>query len=427
MITPRPFSGPSRQQGIASVLVAVALLAMLGMVGLALDGGHGMLNQSRLQNVVDAAALAAAKVLDESDGNEALARDEVMATFTENAPMSGNGEIAAAMADSRLSITVEFSSTLDPFSPGTTPAQYVRVIARGLDLPAWFIQVLGFAEKRIGASAVAGPSPTLAEVCNIAPMMACGDPTATDGFWGYAPGDVTVLKTSANGGDFEVGPGNFQLVRLEGAAGADDIRSGLAGTYDACVSTDSDTIPTEPGNTIGPVAQGLNTRLGRFSGPMARDPELYPSDLVQDQISPLTYEEVAGPDGPQRVIYYHGQPISADNPLPWDFQYYLDHMTESSRWNFYEPDGVALRRVLRLPVGNCDGTANGAGEVPLLGVLCFFLLQEVSQNGSEADVYGQFMGADDTCSVTGKPGPEPLTGPGPYRIQLYKDPDWDPA
>jgi len=424
---PRPVRGRCRQRGIASVLVAVALVAMLGMVGLALDIGHGMLNQSRLQNVVDAAALSAAKVLDESHGDETLARDEVMATLTDNAAISGHAEIAAAMADSRLAITVEFSSSLDPFSPGTAPAQYIRVIARGLDLPAWFIQVLGFAEKRIGASAVAGPSPTLAEVCNVAPMMACGDPAATDGFWGYAPGDVTVLKTSANGGDFEVGPGNFQLVRLEGAAGGADIRSGLAGTYDACMLADDNAIPTEPGNTIGPVAQGLNTRLGTHTGPMARDPELYPSDLVQDQISPLTYEEVDGPDGPRRVVYYHGQPVSADNPLPWDYQYYLDNMMESSRWNFYEPDGVALRRVLRLPVGNCDGTVNGAGEVPLLGVLCFFLLQEVSQNGSEADVFGQFMGADDTCSVTGTPGPEPRTGPGPYRIQLYKDPDWDPA
>jgi hypothetical protein len=102
-------------------------------------------------------------------------------------------------------------------------------------------------------------------------------------------------------------------------------------------------------------------------------------------------------------------------------------MMEPSSWNFYEEDGVPLRRVLRLPVGNCDGTVNGAGNVPLLGVLCFFLLQEVAQNGTEAEVYGQFMGADDSCSVSGIPGPEPLTGPGPYRIQLYKDPDWNAA
>jgi hypothetical protein len=420
-------SPPGRQRGVASVLAAVGLVAMLAMIGLALDGGHGMLNQSRLQNVVDASALSAAKVLDDSQGDEDLARQEALNMFAENAVESGHREIAEALAASQISITVEFSRSLNPFMAGTTPAQYVRVIATGLDLPSWFIQVVGFAQKSVGASAVAGPSPTLAVVCDVAPMMACGDPAATDDFWGYAPGDVTVLKTSANNGDFEVGPGNFQLVRLDGATGGDDIRSGLAGTYDACMAPDSESILTEPGGKIGPVAQGLNTRLGIHSGSMGQNSELYPSDHVRDQISPLTYEEVDGPSGVQRVIHYRGEPISADNPLPWDYQYYLDEMMEPSSWNFYEEDGVPLRRVLRLPVGNCDGTVNGAGNVPLLGVLCFFLLQEVAQNGTEAEVYGQFMGADDSCSVSGIPGPEPLTGPGPYRIQLYKDPDWNAA
>jgi hypothetical protein len=418
-------SFPRQQRGIVSVLAAVGLVAMIAMIGLALDGGHGMLTQSRLQNVVDAAALSAAKVLDDSQGDESLARQEALDMLTDNALESGHGEIADAINAAQLGITVEFSETLDPFMPGTTPAQYVRVIANGLSLPSWFIQVLGFNEKRVGASAVAGPSPTLAIVCDVAPMMACGDPAATDDFWGYAPGDVTVLKTSANGGDFPVGPGNFQLVRLDGARGGADIRSGLAGTYDACMTVDGENIATEPGNTIGPVAQGLNTRLGIHRGPMSQDVSLYPSDLVRDQISPLTYEESA--DGNERVVYYQGQPIGPDNTLPWDYQYYMDEMTDSSSWNFYDEDGVALRRVLRLPVGDCDGTTNGAGDVPLLGVLCFFLLQEVSTNGSEAEVFGQFMGADDACSVSGIPGPEPRTGPGPYRIQLYKDPDWSAA
>ena len=53
-----------RQRGIVAVMVAIGLLALLAMVGLALDSGHAVLNKSRLQNTVDASALAAAKVLD---------------------------------------------------------------------------------------------------------------------------------------------------------------------------------------------------------------------------------------------------------------------------------------------------------------------------------------------------------------------------
>ena len=86
-------SPPGRQRGVASVLAAVGLVAMLAMIGLALDGGHGMLNQSRLQNVVDASALSAAKVLDDSQGDEDLARQEALNMFTENAAESGHREI----------------------------------------------------------------------------------------------------------------------------------------------------------------------------------------------------------------------------------------------------------------------------------------------------------------------------------------------
>ena len=60
------------QRGAVVVLVAVAMTALIMMAGLALDMGHAFLNKSRLQNTVDAAALAAAKRLDET-GSTALA------------------------------------------------------------------------------------------------------------------------------------------------------------------------------------------------------------------------------------------------------------------------------------------------------------------------------------------------------------------
>lgn len=408
---------PERQRGVVAVLFAVALVVLLGVTGLAIDGGHGMLNKTRLQNVVDASALSAAKTLDLSGGDVTLATVEALDMFGDNAAESGHREIADSYAAGDLSVNVQFSATLDPFVPGTAPAQYVRVIARGLVQPGWFIPVLGVDELTVGATAVAGPSPTLGEVCNVAPLMACGDDSdPTDSFFGYEPGDVTVLKTSSGGrGDFAVGPGNFQLVRLDGASGGADIREALAGSFNACVTPSGGTIPTEPGNTIGPVAQGINTRLGIYSGPVSGKRDIYPPDLVLDQVAPFTYE-----DG---VIYYDGEPDPEPADLPFSYQDYVSNALVPGAWSNYDPDGQAFRRVLRLPVGDCDGTVNGQGDVPMLGVLCFFMLQQVVQKGNEAEVFGQFMGADGTCPVTGKPGPAPTAGPGPYRIQLYKDPD----
>src|SRR4030095_1354440 len=154
------FNFGKRQRGIVMVLVTIAMLAMLGIVGMALDGGHGMLNKTRLQNTVDAAALSAAKTLDQTN-DTALAQAEALAMFNANAGVSGNSEIQTSYANGDLNVTVQFSNTLMPFAPGTAPARYVRVRATNLRLPGWFIPAMGVDEKIVGASAISGPSPTL--------------------------------------------------------------------------------------------------------------------------------------------------------------------------------------------------------------------------------------------------------------------------
>ena len=59
---------PERQQGAVAILLTVAMVALLAMAGLALDGGHLLLNKTRLQNAVDAAALSGAKTLSQVMG-----------------------------------------------------------------------------------------------------------------------------------------------------------------------------------------------------------------------------------------------------------------------------------------------------------------------------------------------------------------------
>jgi hypothetical protein len=83
--------------------------------------------------------------------------------------------------------------------------------------------------------------------------------------------------------------------------------------------------------------------------------------------------------------------------------------------------GAYGRRTIAMPVGDCSQSTSGQGTVPLMGVLCFHLLQAAEQQGNESYVYGQFIG--DGCGVTGNPGDEPNDEAGPFIIQLYKDPD----
>jgi hypothetical protein len=411
------------QRGVVAVLVAVALGAIILMAGLALDSGHLFLNKTRLQNAVDAAALAAAKTLDDT-GNIALATTEARDAFASNASAAGNGELATAYGSGNGSIqlTLEYSATLPPFAAGAANGPYVRARATGFVMPTWLVQVGGIFQKTVSAVAVAGPR-TLnigSTVCNVAPMMVCGDATAgAPGYWGYTPNAPAVLKKSTSGGQSSVGPGNFQLIQV-GGSGAAIVRENMAGSFSACIAGGS-TIETQPGNEAGPVAQGLNTRFGQYNGPMNNAQGTYPPDVIVDAQTPALR---AVQNGTRYDVYQGNVPITATNI---DVLYnYQDYMTDLRNPGTYDHQpineggiGAFERRVLAVPVGNCSGTTNGHGSVPLLGFACFFLLQPAEQQGNDSYVYGQFV---PDCSVTGTPGPNPVAGAGPHIIQLYDDP-----
>ena len=93
---------PKRQQrGAALPLVAAGMLAMLAIAGLALDASHALVNNTRLQNTTDAAALAAAKEYDDTidifAGNAAA-----LSLFGINADGAGNHELNDAYDAMRL-------------------------------------------------------------------------------------------------------------------------------------------------------------------------------------------------------------------------------------------------------------------------------------------------------------------------------------
>jgi hypothetical protein len=415
-------SPKAQQRGIALVLIVGGLAAMILMAALALDVGHATLNKTRLQNATDAAALAAAKTIDET-GNTALATAEALQAFQNNAASTGNRELndAYASGGGDIQIDVQYSETLPPFTPGAAAGPYVRVIATGFTAPTWLAQLAGINEMDIAARAVAGPSPVVNNACNIAPMMVCGDPAAgAENLWGYTENTPTVLKKSAPGGNSPVGPGNFQLIRL-GGSGANIVRNNLAGGYSGCATT-GDSVETQTGNEAGPTAQGLNTRFGEYNGPMHGTQDQYPPDvIVKSQTPELTVET----DGTTNIIMQGSTVITAQNvDLLYNYEDYRADVANPANYDYQlqEDGGIGAydRRVVAVPVGNCTGTVNGQGTVQVLGFACFFLLQPVVQNGNDAYVLGQFIGQ---CDVNGTPGPNPGTGPSPYIIQLYRDPD----
>lgn len=430
--------GADRQRGSVAVLLTIAMLALLAIAGLVLDGGHLMLNKTRLQNAVDAAALSGARTMAEvmgSSGAASTSRDAALQTMMLNANAPGNQELADAIADSGGGFAVvEFSSSVyGPFSyPGPVDARYVRVTVPRYALTGFFWRLLQsldpddpLGEKRVLARAVAGPSPTAP--CDITPIMVCGvaddyNPEAGR-FWGYQFGDLEVLKTAA-GDTSPIGPGNFQLIRLDGASGAADARTGLAGGIEQC-NTVGNAVETEPGNKVGPAIQGINTRLGEYSGPIS--PGDYPPDLVIDYshigANAMEYDDSVDP----AIVTYQGSEVtSAGGSLSTlsgqELYDYNDWHADSAacaagQGANCQSDGVFERRVIKIVVGSCSGTDAGQTSVPVLGFGCFYLLQPAEQKGNEAQIFGQFV---NECYADGYPGPTPSDDAGPNIIQLYK-------
>jgi len=411
------------QRGAVAVLVAVAMGALILIAGMALDLGHAFLNKTRLQNTADAAALAAAKTLDDT-GNTALATAEAMDAFRNNAGAVGNRELSTAYGtgNGSIRVTVEYSSTLPPFNAGAPNGPYVRVRATGFVMPAFLVRVGGIFQKTVAAAAVAGPRTLTvgSTVCNVAPMMVCGSSGAgAAGNWGYTLNAPAVLKKSTSGGQSNVGPGNFQLIQL-GGSGASVVRENMAGSYNACI-TGGSTIQTQPGNEAGPVAQGLNTRFGDYSGPMHGAQGTYPPDVIVRSQTPALR---AVQNGTSYDVYQGNTLITSQNVSQiFDYDEYNTLLVNPANYNNQPVNdggiGAFERRILAVPVGNCTGTTNGSGSVPLLGFACFFLLQPAEQQGNDSYVYGQFIQG---CAANGTPGPNPVAGNGPHIIQLYDDP-----
>ena len=435
---------PRRQRGAVIVLVTLAMVAMLLMAALALDGGHMLVNKTRLQNSVDAAALSGAKTLQQvlGSGNAAsLSRSAALATLTLNASAGGNSELAAAVTAAggagAFAVVELASSVYGPFSyPGPADATYVRVSVPNYPLTGFFWNFAqafaggGLAAKAVAAIATAGPSPT--SPCDLAPLMVCGDSSQhnpdTGLFWGYQLGDLEVLKTAKNNTS-GIGPGNFQL--LDFGAGGSTVREELAGGGTTCPSA-GENVSTKPGNTVGPSVQGFNTRFGQYLGPMGGTQSAYPPDLV------TTYNQLGNGNGALTVdldddsVSYLGAGgglVSADSAGNLSTAggtglYDLNDWEADSAACIANPSasgcasgGVFERRMLKIVIGQCSGTDGGTASVPVLGFACFFALQPMDQSGGQAWLLGQFSGI---CSGDDFPGPNPADEAGPQIIQLYK-------
>lgn len=452
MKTHHPVRGMRKQRGLVAVIVTIALFSFMGIAALAVDINHALMNRTKLQNSVDSAALAAALVLDRSDFTSgtaasalAIASGAAKDALAQMATANGNAELDFVSAPVEVSITLanraDMTGGYDPLGED----HYVRVAVNNLSLNSFVMQIFGL-NKQLSASAVAGPSAGGGS-CNLVPMAVCEIDASDTSNSGYEYNSIYALKLATN--NSEMGPGNFQLLNYD----PDDpntpsetenykLSEQLAGAYKGC-AVPGRTVRSKPGNTVGPVGDGLNMRFGDRSN---LDASLFPSDsnttdaelndiykkdhkdvnTITDVFEKIAEAETAlatnvNPKNNKaltdaEIAQYES--VLADYPL--DSQEDL-----TLNYELYKSTGNDRRR-LAVPIIDCsadaygDPSPTGASDYNVKSVGCFFLLQRApTNNGDKQEIYGEYL---EKCPTPNVPYNGVSNSLGTYRIVLYDDP-----
>src|SRR5512143_2845716 len=190
---------PKRQRGAVAVVVGIAILVLVGMIGLALDMGQMFVNKTELQNAADACALAAAREL---DGNaDALTRADAAGVLVGTQNLVGFQKTAVVLTPADIS----YSDQLSPNSSYKTSAaasageakkaRFAMCQVGRTDIAMWFMGLQGFGNQTVRAYAVATLAPSQS-TCAI-PIGLCKQPGGSAPTFGLIVGQWYSGKFSA--------------------------------------------------------------------------------------------------------------------------------------------------------------------------------------------------------------------------------------
>ncbi len=405
--------GYRKQKGLIAIFVTIAFLFLAGIATFAIDINHAYMNKSKLQNAVDSAALAAAKIIN-AENSVSNGDTTVTTTLSNILAAKGNTELTDITSATYLNITYSDDPTDgDSFVDAVTYSStsdfiYVRVAISGYPISNFIISVFGI-DKYVSASAVAGPSaPTTPN--SIVPIAICGDEDDPSSLSAFEGGKIYAVKSNIS----SLGPGNFQFLAFDGDTGADELSEALAGGFNGGLKV-GDYVDTEPGGNTNKAINGINSRLGTQKND---DPEsdFYPPDKYVKEPA-----ELATLDDEGNAVYYPDDPENG-----WYYSDYEDELTAclsgdaGCNTSYYNASGALNRRTMVVPVVNCNDVEpiNGNATVQVATFACFFLLQSMDKIQDELAMFGEFI--SECPPVPG--GDYDLDNGTLYRIVLFNDP-----
>ena len=371
-----------QDRGAIIIFVALGLVVLIGMAGLAIDLGHAYVNKSQLQNVADASALAGASALNGTAAG--IIEAEARATDAGSLKLLNKTEFnktTVAIDPGYVRYLTSLNGT--PMTRGVAESNAAAVRFVRVEIPADAQPTTVFLAKVVpgipsvmnfGAVAVAGQEP-LTEVCQGLdpfsparldspslehPVCPCPDPT---GNFGYVKGEVYTMRLSPGSKEANCSvyglpggvTGNYGIADPAGLGpNPPDFERTLLGIgYSRCTPIGDNALPTNPGVMAVPILKSMNLRFEQDSN---------------------------------QTEYF-------TNPYA---SYLSDYLPSPSKPD-YRPN---YRRIIRVAFNDLDIPGGHSGYYNVDGFGCFFMPVKLDKNLTSDAVCLIYVGA---CDESGEP------------------------
>jgi hypothetical protein len=262
------------QSGAVATLTGVALIALVGIGGLAYDVSRALALRAELESAVDAAALAGASQLDGTPGAMGRAQSAAMGSLVSNREALADAfeaNVAIVPAD------IAFLSAREPDVVATTDASasFIRIDLTPRSLGLVFGVLTDASGFNATAHAVAGYGTA---ICKVPPLLIC-NPTEGGGnltFDGNAHIGKALLLTPQPGGNNPWPPGNYGFLSVGAGANAIKDAMGRNTPLTECFGT---TVQPQPGN-IASADDWINVRFDIYrssTSGLSNDPNYVPA------------------------------------------------------------------------------------------------------------------------------------------------------
>ncbi|MDT5272493.1 MAG: hypothetical protein QOH49_4679 [Acidobacteriota bacterium] len=369
----RQTKSEANAKGERGSVLAVSTLGMLALIlaaGLCVDISHLYVVKAELQNAADASSLAGASALNSSSAGITAAADRAVEVMN-NYEFNKTGVI---IGRTNVKFAVNFNGPYMDEATARGAAANIRFVS--VDVPPKAVGVyftasaLGKSSINLSQQAIAGMSVPPNVFCEWIPLSVIDDDAHP-----MQPGSTYTIRAAPGN---SVSPGNYQILAPTGRGGS-SARDDLAHGVNECAEPGTVyTVDTKPGVAAGPVRQGLNTRFDDYTSGLDAD--------------------TAPPD------------LNVKEGITW--AQYRDATPGSANWETPRHPGVAMRRVVLIPMVALSQYNNGRDTVTFYKFAAFFLQTKV-QGGSGGDVQAEYIGER---VMFGKNGYKP--GGGPVNPQL---------